>query len=278
MKSFLILIFLFICIQKKQSIAKALLKKSQPIISTQVLSELTNAWIRNSRGQNQIIIHWITTDNGGFSWYNDRIKTVSSSTLELRLLETSMRTFRLEQSDKKITSHVGMALIGAAITKHTSLAQVVDAALPKRHGTPSSDWVKLYIGLLAQGKNDFEAINNIRGDDFFHQAFDLKKGVPTEASVRTRFEEEVNELTPLINQGNVEFLVNRKVPVTPLYTGHIPLDIDVTPHDNSNSKKENVSRTYKGMDGFEMSCVKASNTANVSSSPPLSEPLVQCIR
>lgn len=30
----------------------------------------------------------------------------------------------------------------------------------------------------------------------------------------------------------------------------IPLDIDVTPFDNSNSQKEGVSRTYKGFDGF----------------------------
>jgi hypothetical protein len=161
-----------------------------------------------------------------------------------------MRTFHLEQSDKEITSHAGMALIGAAITNHTSLAQAVDAALPKRHGTPSSDLVKIYLGLLAQGKSDFEAINSVRGDGFFLQALDLNKGVPTETSVRTRFEEEADVLTPLINRVNVEFLVNREVPITPLRTGHVPLDIDVTPHDNSNSKKENVSRTYKGKDGY----------------------------
>jgi len=28
------------------------------------------------------------------------------------------------------------------------------------------------------------------------------------------------------------------------------LDIDVTPFDNSGTKKEGVSRTYKGMDGY----------------------------
>jgi len=27
------------------------------------------------------------------------------------------------------------------------------------------------------------------------------------------------------------------------------MDIDVTPHDNSRTQKENVSRTYKGMGG-----------------------------
>ena len=69
-----------------------------------------------------------------------------------------MRTYRLEQSDREITSHVGVALIGAAIEKYTSLAQVIDQVLPKRHGTPISDMAKTYLGIMAQGKNDFQVI------------------------------------------------------------------------------------------------------------------------
>ena len=34
------------------------------------------------------------------------------------------------------------------------------------------------------------------------------------------------------------------------YFGFVPVDIDVTPMDNSKSKKEGVSRTYKGFDGY----------------------------
>lgn len=161
-----------------------------------------------------------------------------------------MRTYRLEQSDREITSHAGVALIGAAIEKYTSLAQAIDQALPKRHGTPTSDMIKTYLGIMAQGKNDFQAINNIRNDAFFNQALGLSHQIPTEASIRTRFEKEADELIPLVNQANVEFLINREVPITALSTGHIPLDIDVTPHDNSRTQKENVSRTYKGMDGY----------------------------
>ncbi len=44
-------------------------------------------------------------------------------------------------------------------------------------------------------------------------------------------------------------------PVTPTIlmdgeTKFIPLDLDVSPFDNSNTKKEGVSRTYKGCDGY----------------------------
>ena len=36
---------------------------------------------------------------------------------------------------------------------------------------------------------------------------------------------------------------------TALDNGFVPVDIDVTPFDNSKSNKEGVSRTYKGFDG-----------------------------
>ncbi len=35
-----------------------------------------------------------------------------------------------------------------------------------------------------------------------------------------------------------------------LATGEVSLDIDVTPFDNSKTRKEDVSRTYKGFDGY----------------------------
>lgn len=36
----------------------------------------------------------------------------------------------------------------------------------------------------------------------------------------------------------------------PLSNGLVPVDIDVTPMDNSKSNKEGVARTYKGFDGY----------------------------
>jgi len=72
------------------------------------------------------------------------------------------------------------------------------------------------------------------------------------------------------------------------------MDIDVTPHDNSRTQKENVSRTYKGMGGgamhrlsatlgkkaeaFDMNCVRVSSTVNVILFRPLTAPLIQFIK
>lgn len=43
-------------------------------------------------------------------------------------------------------------------------------------------------------------------------------------------------------------------PVTPMLLkdkkSYVPLDLDVSPFDNSNTKKEGIGRTYKGCDGY----------------------------
>lgn len=49
---------------------------------------------------------------------------------------------------------------------------------------------------------------------------------------------------------NVAMLIANKIQPTALKDGFVPVDIDVTPMDNSKSAKEGVSRTYKGFDGY----------------------------
>jgi hypothetical protein len=51
-------------------------------------------------------------------------------------------------------------------------------------------------------------------------------------------------------EASANLLKNQKIHLSPCFTGHIPLDVDVSPHDNSKTKKEGVSRTYKGVDGY----------------------------
>jgi len=66
--------------------------------------------------------------------------------------------FQLEQSKQEFyTSQSGMALVGMALNRYTSLASRIDKAAPKR-GIATSDVVRSYLGLLCQGKSDFAAI------------------------------------------------------------------------------------------------------------------------
>ncbi len=160
-----------------------------------------------------------------------------------------MRRFIIEQSDAEFTSHSGLALVGMALNSYGGLPEVVDREVPLRHGITHSDVLRAYIGLLCLGKSDFEAVSNVREERFFAEALGIST-VPSEVTLRQRFDDRAEAFLPLVTEGAVGILRDLGVKPTALETGHVALDADVTPLDNSGTRKEGVSRTYKGEDGF----------------------------
>ena len=74
--------------------------------------------------------------------------------------------------------------------------------------------------------------------------------IPSEEMLHQRMDEAGDSLRPTLLEENVRMLrVNGCFPKK-LPQGYVPVDVDVTPQDNSKSHKEGVSRTYKGFDGF----------------------------
>lgn len=160
----------------------------------------------------------------------------------------SARKFKIEQTNEILTPHGGLPLIGHCLNHHTSLNKTA-RSIVKRHGIPTIDLIRTYLGLICLGKSDFEAVEGVRHDRFFKAAMCIGHA-PSAARLRQRFDQDAQALIPLLDAGSVEFMEQLNVPVTALETGHIPLDIDVFPMDNSNSKKEGVSWTYKKYDGY----------------------------
>ena len=74
--------------------------------------------------------------------------------------------------------------------------------------------------------------------------------IPCEATLRQRMDKYADKFLPIVKKSSIDFLSNMKPALRPLSSGHIPIDADVTPMDNSGRRKEGVSRTYKGHDGF----------------------------
>ena len=160
-----------------------------------------------------------------------------------------MRKFRIEQSrTETYTPTAGLALVGHCINRHTSLAKTA-RSIPKRHGIPNIDLFRTYAGLLCMGKSDFEAAESLRLDPFFKHALGIKQS-PSAPRLRQRFDEDAEAIIPLIDAASVEFIASVSAPITALSTGHVALDMDVFPQDNSRTQKEAVSYTYKGYDGY----------------------------
>lgn len=160
-----------------------------------------------------------------------------------------MKHFKFDQSDCNITSHSGLSLIGSALHHHTHLIEQLDESIPLRHGMKHSDIIKSYLGLISLGKSDFEAIESMANDDFYLAALNLES-IPTADRLRQRMDHRAIDYLPAVVQAPIDFLESTQATVTPLPMGHVALDADVTPFDNSGSKKEGVSFTYKKYDGY----------------------------
>jgi hypothetical protein len=164
-----------------------------------------------------------------------------------------MKRFIIETSDKEFyTSHSGLALVGLGINRYSKLPMASKKTFPVTKGTNGiglDDILRSYLGMLSLGQTDYEAVTNKKNDDYFKHALGIKK-VPSAETLRQRFDELSEKLLPLVDTSSTEFIKNSKALLTPLKTGHIPLDCDVFPMDNSQTKKEGVSRTYKRTDGY----------------------------
>jgi hypothetical protein len=158
--------------------------------------------------------------------------------------------FTIEQSDQEFyTSQSGMALVGLAVNRYTTLASRLNKAAPS-HGIAAADVLRCYLGLLCQGKSDFEAIRPFFEDDEFFAAALGVKDVPSPETLRQRMDKIAEAAQWIVNFCTVELLRKAKATLSTLSTGHMPLDLDVFTQDNSNTKKEGVSWTYRKFHGF----------------------------
>lgn len=89
----------------------------------------------------------------------------------------------------------------------------------------------------------------MRQDDYFKKSLGIKN-VPSAETLRQRIDEDAEKFLPVVRQCSIAMLKQGRACITPLDTGHVPLDADVFPMDNSGTKKENVSRTYHNYDGL----------------------------
>jgi hypothetical protein len=170
--------------------------------------------------------------------------------LKTHLAGENMKRFILEQSnDEFYTSHSGLALVGACINHYSGLGPTVSRVAQGNDHIAEIDIIRSYLGLLCLGKSDYQAITAKRDDEYFQQALGIGR-IPSAERLRQRLDEAGAALIPVIVKGARTMLKQLKVAVSGYDKGPVPLDIDVFPQDNSNTRKEGVSRTYHQFDGY----------------------------
>ncbi len=160
-----------------------------------------------------------------------------------------MRRIEVKQLDYDLTPVGGLALVGHLLNALKPQWVSLDAALPVRSGVNNADIVRSYLGLLVQGKSDFDAIENYRGDTFFKQALGIGL-LPSSPTLRQRLDGQAQALFEHV-PGMIEALLRGQRPdYGVLACGWLPLDVDTFAMDNGGTAKEGVGRTYAGVDGY----------------------------
>ena len=157
-------------------------------------------------------------------------------------------------SNERLITPSGLNIVGGMLGKSNFVKRCNRIPVDKKrseHQIKDGDVLLSYIGLLCQGKVDFEAIREMQDDpDFYESALGITRSLPSAETLRQRMDDIGSSLRPQILEANVDMFRTHGVEPTALETGEVPVDIDVTPMDNSQSHKEGVSRTYKGFDGY----------------------------
>ncbi len=160
--------------------------------------------------------------------------------------------------DWLVTGQGGLGVVGQLLATTTLGPQLNASQVPEADHPDIShrDVVWSFIGLLAQGQPDYDHIEAFRDDPFFALSLDLKQ-VPSSPTLRQRLDqaaagEETAQWHGLLQEAS-DTLLSQYIHCQAISIGereYVPLDVDVSPFDNGKTKKEGVSRTYKGCDGY----------------------------
>lgn len=164
------------------------------------------------------------------------------------------RSIELVVKHERLITPSGLCIVGNILGRGEFVENCNQRRdIPKRSEPqiPNGDIVLTYIGMLVQGKVCFDSVNEMKDDpEFYRIALGLRKGIPSSATLRQRMDAIGRSLRKLILEANVKLFTANGIVPSALSKALVPLDIDVTPFDNSKSSKEGVSRTYKGYDGY----------------------------
>ena len=159
--------------------------------------------------------------------------------------------FQIVQGNELLSSHSGLALAGAILDR-SRIRERLDMVMLPEHPFPEishGEIATAMIGLICLGKPDFDAIEAFRDDPFFLQSLGLDS-VPSSPTLRQRLDSARGDFNDIILKESAR-LVGRLAPaITPCHGNLVAVDIDVSPFDNSKTKKEGVSWTYKKCDGY----------------------------
>jgi hypothetical protein len=162
-------------------------------------------------------------------------------------LTKEKNVIKIEATAETIESQGGLILAGKIAVKAGLGA--IKSLLVKNAGVV----IASLFGLMVEGKSDFESMGEKRGSLFFQNALELPY-VYAKETVRLYLERMASDADEVVRQLRMSSTrILQQASLHGLWIQgkrYLPVDIDTTAMDNSKTKKEGVSRTYCGFDGY----------------------------
>lgn len=162
-----------------------------------------------------------------------------------------MKRLILERSKEELISTGGNYLCGLILREPARDCLPKDFQSRRKGSISDRDILLTMTGIMCDGRSDYTNVNQYLGDEVFTHCFGIEK-LPSEPTLRQRLDELPQEQSHLaLRQLNESILAGRTFGT--IRAGDldlVPVDIDVSPLDNSGSHKQGVSFTYKKHDGY----------------------------
>jgi len=171
--------------------------------------------------------------------------------------------FEITLTDEIFASRAGLALVGRLVSR-TDLRRRFDALTVAGVSSPTISHGEValsMLGLLCLARPDYAAVEDEEPTELLQLGLGLD-ALPSEETLRQRLDQMgascLAEALGIARQCASAMVASAAPTLTTCFEhgkGNrrrrwIALDLDVSPFDNSNTKKQGVSRTYKGCDGY----------------------------
>ncbi len=161
--------------------------------------------------------------------------------------------YKIERSREEINSTGGISLVGQLMRKTKLFASLNSVVMGKvKFGQIShSSILRSMVGLFCEGRSEYADIGSHNNDPIFKESLELER-IASEETLRQRLDQMSEKLEDEVQKDNTKILclVDNFGEESTTYSSYTPVSLDVTPLDNTGSKKEDIGRTYKGCDGY----------------------------
>ena len=162
-----------------------------------------------------------------------------------------MKRLKLERGKEELNSTGGNHLCGHFIRAAAREHLPANFQSRRKGAISDRDILMTMTGMLCNSRTDFTDANLYAEDTVFAHSFGIDD-LPSEATLRQRLDELPAQRSQSALRRLNQSLLSGRIFST-VRAGHldlVPVDIDVSPLDNSGSHKQGVSFTYKKHDGY----------------------------